>query len=251
MSLLPKKVRSARKTAGFSQRELAKELGVSNKTISAYELGRATPPSQTLAKISKITATPLESFFDKDESWKNLIKIVRQVGVLKRIKRVGWAFKDIKEVESVADHSFRTAVLAMLLAKEFNLDEGKMVKMALIFNLGKMGVGEKRWEEGAKRLSPLKDKWRVERDAIRKLFSASEYSYFLDLWKEWEAQKSREAKILKQIGKLEMIFQALEYQQAGYPSDIFDEFWENAEKYLKGQELEDIFFKLREMREKV
>lgn len=48
-------IKKARQAAGLSQKELAKALGVSDKTISAYETGRAMPPSSTLAQIAKIT----------------------------------------------------------------------------------------------------------------------------------------------------------------------------------------------------
>lgn len=41
--------------SGLSQKELAERLGLSDKTISAYETGRAIPPSSTLAKIAEIT----------------------------------------------------------------------------------------------------------------------------------------------------------------------------------------------------
>jgi len=70
----------------------------------------------------------------------------------------------------------------------------------------------------------------------------------VELWKEFNGQETREAKIVKQLDKLEMVIQALEYEKEGYPSEWFDEFWENAEKYLKGQELEPFFIFLRNKR---
>jgi len=39
----------------MSQKQLAKKLGISDKTISAYETGRAIPPTPTLTKIAEIT----------------------------------------------------------------------------------------------------------------------------------------------------------------------------------------------------
>jgi len=69
---------------------------------------------------------------------------------------------------------------------------------------------------------------------------------YIKLLKEFNEQKSPEAKFLKQIDKLEMVLQALEYERAGYKN--LNEFWENAEKYLEGKELEPIFRELQKMK---
>jgi transcriptional regulator with XRE-family HTH domain len=53
--ILFQNLKRARLAAGLSQKELAQKLGISFKTISAYETGRAIPPSHTLAKIAQIT----------------------------------------------------------------------------------------------------------------------------------------------------------------------------------------------------
>ena len=53
-------IKRARIASGLSQRQLAKKLGLSDKTVSAYETGRAIPPTQTLTKIAKLTKTPLQ-----------------------------------------------------------------------------------------------------------------------------------------------------------------------------------------------
>lgn len=61
-SELRKKIRKARVAADLSQKQLAEELGISEKTISAYEKGRAIPPVPTLEKISNITDRPIQYF---------------------------------------------------------------------------------------------------------------------------------------------------------------------------------------------
>ena len=57
--LLFRSIRVARTRAGLSQKGLAKKLGVSDKTVSAYETGRAIPPTRVLAKIAAITNVSL------------------------------------------------------------------------------------------------------------------------------------------------------------------------------------------------
>lgn len=52
-------IKKARVTSGLSQKDLADRLGVSDKTVSAYETGRAIPPTPTLTKIAEITKKTL------------------------------------------------------------------------------------------------------------------------------------------------------------------------------------------------
>ncbi len=57
------------------------------------------------------------SVFFMASNYKNIANFIFEVGELKRIKRSGWWQLKIKEPESVAEHSFRTAIIAFLLAK--------------------------------------------------------------------------------------------------------------------------------------
>jgi len=63
-----KNIKKARIVIGLSQMQLGARLGVSDKTISAYEQGRAIPPIHTLKRISEITKKPLEYFFSENSS---------------------------------------------------------------------------------------------------------------------------------------------------------------------------------------
>ena len=66
-SNLFEKIKKARLLAGLSQKDLAQKLGVSDKTISAYEMGRAIPPVLALQKIAEVTKQPLEYFFKQEK----------------------------------------------------------------------------------------------------------------------------------------------------------------------------------------
>lgn len=78
-------IKKVRVTSGLSQKQLAKKLGVSDKTVSAYETGRAIPPTPTLAKIAEITGTSVSELMgiekpeDKNEIVKRLKKIEEQI----------------------------------------------------------------------------------------------------------------------------------------------------------------------------
>jgi len=178
-----------------------------------------------------------------------LLNLLLEIGILKKVQRTGWVLKGVKDVESVAEHTWRVAMLALLLAPELNLDQSKLVKMALIHDLGEAGIGDIKWESGKKVIGSQEKKHADEEKVINQIFADNpNFQEYVELWKEFNGQETREAKIVKQLDKLEMVIQALEYEKEGYPSEWFDEFWENAEKYLKGQELEPFFIFLRNKR---
>lgn len=57
------RLRQLRKQYGFSQRELARQAGVTNGTISQIELGRASPSVGSLKRILDCMGVSLASFF--------------------------------------------------------------------------------------------------------------------------------------------------------------------------------------------
>lgn len=67
LSDIAKRIKNARVTARLSQAELASSIGVSDKSISAYEQGRSTPPFEKLKKIATHTNHPL-AFFTEDNN---------------------------------------------------------------------------------------------------------------------------------------------------------------------------------------
>ena len=64
---LKDKIVQARKQAKLSQQILGQVVGVSDKAISAYEVGRSSPPIKVLRKISKATGQPLSYFLQPEE----------------------------------------------------------------------------------------------------------------------------------------------------------------------------------------
>lgn len=62
------KIKTARKSVGLSQKDLAAKLNLTNKAISSYEVGRAQPPIDTLREISRVTEKPVSYFINEYES---------------------------------------------------------------------------------------------------------------------------------------------------------------------------------------
>ena len=66
---------------------------------------------------------------------KDLVKFLYELGQLKRVKRSGWWIAGIENPESVAEHSFRTAVIAFILAQLEGVDPEKATVMALFHDM--------------------------------------------------------------------------------------------------------------------
>lgn len=86
---LARRIQSARKHAKLSQRELAMSIGLSDKSVSAYEKGRAIPPLEKLKQIATITSRSLQYFTEEDTSSliieKKLEGIERELAQIKKL----------------------------------------------------------------------------------------------------------------------------------------------------------------------
>ena len=89
LSELAKRIRNARENSHLSQHELGKSIGLSDKSVSAYEKGRSQPPLENLRKIADATNYPL-SYFTHEENGEGeitakLISIERELAEVKRL----------------------------------------------------------------------------------------------------------------------------------------------------------------------
>lgn len=156
--------------------------------------------------------------------WKGILDLLEAAGKLKRTKRMGWVEAGIEEPESVAEHSFRTAILAMILTDLQGLDAEKAIRMALLHDLAEAEVGD---------LTPEKKRTKgpahmIEEDKVmdRLLSSLPEplSARYSSLWREFRSAASSEAKMVVQADKLEMCIQALEYRREGFDPSRLEKF---------------------------
>ncbi|XP_071804721.1 5'-deoxynucleotidase HDDC2-like isoform X1 [Asterias amurensis] len=144
-------------------------------------------------------------------SVKSTIEFMRLVGQLKRVKRTGWVNSKVEEPESVADHMYRMAVLAMLIPEGQGLRRDHCVKMAIVHDLAESIVGDITPLDGVSK----EDKYKREKDAmnhIGSLINPDVGSELCALWQEYEDCATQEAKFVKDLDKFEMVLQAFEYE---------------------------------------
>lgn len=178
----------------------------------------------------------------------NVLHLALQIGISKKLLRTGWVREKVKDPESVAEHAFRVVVLCMALAPTLEVDQNKLVKMAIIHDIGETSSGDLVVQRGLKLDKEKRDKKeQIEKEAIRSILFGYEEDY-AKLFHEMIERKTPEAEIFWQIDKLEMAIQAYEYEKT-QKLDL-SEFFSSAEMYIKHPLLKQAFDDLKKMRKK-
>jgi len=183
-------------------------------------------------------------------SLERLIEFAQIIGTLKETKRFGWISQaSIANPESVADHSFRCAVLAMCLGAFENADTDKLVKMLLLHDIHEAVTGD--YDSSAKKEKGLRKVQMQQRTAIRDILSLlvpDLKAEYLSIWEEFEDKKTPEAILANDIDKIEMIFQALKYEKDGHDPDKLDPFWTSVENEIRTPSVRKLFTLLKDRR---
>ncbi|MBQ9613878.1 MAG: HD domain-containing protein [Lachnospiraceae bacterium] len=131
------------------------------------------------------------------------LSIVKQAGRLKTTPRHCWTEADRRE--SVADHSWRIALMAMLLSGEpefADTDMDRVIRMCLIHDLGEAFTGDiptfEKSNNDEEKEEDLFLSW-------VKSFDKPQQSEWLDLLAEMKELKTREARTYKAMDKLEAL----------------------------------------------
>ncbi len=174
-----------------------------------------------------------------------LLRFLNISGRLKKEPRRGWVVKvGVKSPESVADHTFRTVLLAMLLGDLRRLDTEKMMRMALIHDLAESLIGDIMSDDDA---SGVGDKGGKEEAALQELLSSLPDRLredYLELWRELRSCGSVEARLVSDADKFEMALQASEYGDEGYSKDALSEFKTSAMRWVKDAQMRRLIERL-------
>jgi putative hydrolase of HD superfamily len=166
----------------------------------------------------------------------NIAKFLYEIGQLKRVKRSGWWIAGVKDPETVAEHSFRTAVIAYILADLEGVDPEKVASMALFHDMP-----EARTNDAHRIVRRYADWKNVDKKAINEQCTKlpdEMAKRMVSLFEEFEEEISLEAKIVRDADLLECIVQAREYQALGY-HDVIDWIF-NAQAALKTESAKKI-----------
>ncbi|MEP6495065.1 MAG: HD domain-containing protein [bacterium] len=150
-----------------------------------------------------------------------ILDFLRSAERLKATSRSG--FTSAGRPESVAEHTWRLCLMAVVLAPSFpDVDFARLVKICVIHDLGEAIHGDIPAPEQARRLAenPSATKGLAEREDLVALLEPLPELLKTEitlLWDEYEAAASPEARLAKALDKLETI---LQHTQGDNPPDF-------------------------------
>ncbi|XP_073131521.1 5'-deoxynucleotidase hdd1-like [Henckelia pumila] len=142
---------------------------------------------------------------------------------LKSTKRKGWINHGIRGPESIADHMYRMALMALIVDDLPGVNRERCIKIAIVHDIAEAIVGDITPSDGV----PKEEKSRLEQAALDEmcvvLGGGMRAEEIKELWLEYENNSSLEANLVKDFDKVEMILQALEYETEH--GKVLDEFF--------------------------
>ncbi len=165
---------------------------------------------------------------DKEHEMR-LLNFIAEAGMLKRVRRSGWWVLGIKDGETVADHSFRCAVIGYVLARMENIDPCKVLLMTLFNDMHEARINDlHKMSQRYIDVEKAEDRAFSEQiellpDGIRQELS--------DMRCEYNEQSTKESIIARDADILECLIQAKEYEEHGFKEAI--KFMRRAPGYLR------------------
>ncbi|MEU1889009.1 HD domain-containing protein [Micromonospora rifamycinica] len=147
-----------------------------------------------------------------DHDSAGVMRFIFEAGVLKRAARTGWWFAGVKDPESIADHSFRTALIGMMLAAMEGADPARVSMLCVLHDTQETRITDiphiaRRYLTAAPNTTVTADQVAACPSAVADLVNAAVAEY--------EAGETPEAIVARDADKLECLVQAVEYRHQG------------------------------------
>lgn len=144
-----------------------------------------------------------------------VLAFLRGAERLKTVTRSGWT--STGQPESVAEHTWRLCLMAMVLyGRADGIDLAKLLRMCLIHDLGEAIGGDIPAPEQQAGTNKA-DRERADLLELIAPLPPALQSEMTELWDEYEAAASPEARVAKGLDKLETI---LQHTQGANPADF-------------------------------
>jgi putative hydrolases of HD superfamily len=149
-----------------------------------------------------------------------VLEFLRSAERLKNVTRSAWTSEGRRE--SVAEHSWRLCLMALVLRPAFpEVDFARLLRICLVHDLGEAIGGDVPAPEQARgAASGLAPKADAERRDLLQLLAPlppAQRDEIVALWDEYEGARTPEAKLAKALDKLETI---LQHNQGRNPADF-------------------------------
>ncbi|MFF4491182.1 HD family hydrolase [Streptomyces sp. NPDC001544] len=144
-----------------------------------------------------------------------------EAGTLKHTARTGWWMAGVRTPETVAEHSWRTALIASIIAKLEGADPAQAAYLAVWHDSQESRTGDVN-HLGKKYVTGETDPRDVTADQIAN-FPEGLAQAVRELVAEYEAKETPEALCARDADKLECMIQGIEYKAQGH---------ENAQRWI-------------------
>lgn len=182
-----------------------------------------------------------------DDGLSHLHALLRYTAKLKDTPRTGWndrkLGREVPGAESVADHSFGLIMFAWIvpeIVKSVRLDVSKLMTLCKVHDLAEAETGDINLYAVPEEERPALKRRKHEEEERAMRWMSSKMGRFgvkiFALWVEYETGETPEARIARELDKIEAAFQAIYYHQQGYQSDP-RQFFASARSYVKTLEL--------------
>jgi putative hydrolase of HD superfamily len=158
-----------------------------------------------------------------------VLGLLLQANRLKTTPRAGWVIRGLNKVESVADHSYGVAFVALTLAELIQkpIDREKTLTIAIIHDLPESAITD--IPAPALRHFPAGAKRQAELSAMTEIMASLPFGERLQSWwQEFEDCSSIEGRLVRDADRLELSLQAYVYGQTN-ANQYLDEFWSRQE----------------------
>jgi putative hydrolases of HD superfamily len=142
-----------------------------------------------------------------------MIDYLYEMGLLKRLPRAGWLVAGIDHPESIAEHSFRAAIIGYLLASVEGADPARTALLCLFHDTQESRIGDV--PRVGKSYVVTSPNPQVTADQVAG-FPGEIGQAVRALVDDYEGQESVEARLARDADKLECLIQAREYQANGH-----------------------------------
>lgn len=140
-------------------------------------------------------------------------RLVFEAGTLKSARRTGWWMAGVRDPESVAEHSWRTSLLASVLATLEGADPARAALLAVWHDSQESRTGDV--NHLGRKYAPRADPEAVTADQVAGA-PAVLAGMVRDLVAEYEAKATPEALCAQDADKLECLVQGVEYRARGH-----------------------------------
>lgn len=148
------------------------------------------------------------------EDLTSVARFLYEAGTLKQTRRSGWWMAGVKDPESVADHSWRTSLIATIIAKLEGADPARAAFLAVWHDTGETRTGDVN-HLGKKYSGGEADPRDIATDQVADMPGLLAEA-LRDVINEYEAKESPEAICARDADKLECMIQGIEYRDQGY-----------------------------------